>query len=165
MECNFEIQLEMNEFSSEIWQKITRYCAYQERCHSEVKNKLKELGAGATEIDLILVKLIADDFLNEERFARTFARGKSRIKSWGKNKITAELKFRSVSQTIINIALSEIATEYQNNFEKVARKIFEQTTEKNTLKKRKKCCDYLLRRGFESELVYSFITFLEKEKS
>lgn len=155
----------MTEFPPETWQKITRYCAYQERCHSEVKSKLRELGATKDEMDLILVKLIADDFLNEERFARTFTRGKSRIKSWGKNKISAELKMRGISQIIINLALSEIETDYQGNFEKVARKIFEQTTEVNTLKKRKKCCDYLLRRGFESELVYSFITFLEKEKS
>lgn len=152
----------MNPITSEIWQKITRYCAYQERCHFEVKIKLRELGATTEVQDEILVKLIAENYLNEERFARTFARGKSRIKSWGKNKITAELKQRGISQTVINLALAEIEQEYRENFEKTATKIFEQTTEKNVLKKRKKCCDYLLRRGYESDLVYEFITKLEK---
>jgi regulatory protein len=153
----------MNPETSDLWQKITRYCSYQERCHSEVKHKLKELGVNGEIREELIVKLIDENYLNEERFARTFARGKNRIKAWGKHRITNELKQRGVSQTVINLAISEIEDEYRANFEKTARKIFEQTVEKNVLKKRKKCCDYLLRRGFESEMVYEYITALEKE--
>src|SRR4051812_34575098 len=86
-------------------QKIEHFCAYQERYHEEVVSKLWSMKMDPEEIDQIMVHLIAENFLNEERFACSFARGKHRIKHWGKIRIINELKFRNISQTLINIAL------------------------------------------------------------
>ncbi|HAH54660.1 MAG TPA: recombinase RecX [Flavobacterium sp.] len=139
----------------EATQKIEFFCAYQERCHDEVITKLRSMKMNSEEIDGIVVNLIHNNFLNEERFACSFARGKHRIKHWGKIRIINELKFRNISQTLINTALKEITNEeYLNTFNTLSERHWETITEKNVLKKRKKFCDYMLRRGFESNLVY-----------
>ena len=143
-------------------QKIEHYCAYQDRCHEEVEQKLRSMKMNSDEIDQILAHLINENFLNEERFARSFARGKHRIKHWGKIRITNELKFRGINQTLINIALIEISPEeYYTTFDNLANRHWESITETNSLKKRKKFCDYILRRGFESNLVYEKLKELE----
>ncbi len=143
-------------------QKIELYCAYQERCHEEVTSKLREMKMDTNEIDEIITQLIATNFLNEERFACSFARGKHRIKHWGKIRITNELKLRKINQTLINIALKEISIEeYNATFTALSEKYWESIREKNELKKRKKFCDYMLRRGFESNLVYEKVKELE----
>ena len=142
--------------------KIEHYCAYQERCHEEVVQKLRSMKMDADEIDVILVKLIRDNFLNEERYACSFARGKHRIKQWGRIRIVNELKFRKITQYNINLALKEIDTaEYLSTFHTVAERNWQSIPEKNVLKKRKKFCDYLLRKGFESNLVYEKAKELE----
>ena len=142
--------------------KIENFCAYQERCHEEVGSKLRTMKMDSDEIDQIMAHLIAENFLNEERFACSFARGKHRIKHWGKIRIVNELKFRNISQTIINIALREITPEeYLETFHALAERHWESIRENNTLKKRKKFCDYMLRRGFESNLVYEKVKELE----
>ncbi len=145
-------------------QKIEFFCSYQERCHEEVVSKLRTMKMDSDEIDRIMVHLIAENFLNEERFACSFARGKHRIKHWGKIRILNELKFRNISQTLINTALKEITPEeYLNTFHTLAERHWESIREKNVLKKRKKFCDYMLRRGFESNLVYDKVK--EQENS
>ena len=145
----------------EALKKLEHYCAYQERCHVEVGNKLKQLGVVARDRDLIVVSLLANNYLNEERFARSFARGKHRIKFWGKNRIVNELKARFISTPNIKSALSELSDEeYYETFEKLSERIWDSTLEKNPLKKRKKCCDYLLRKGWESDLVFEKIQSL-----
>ncbi len=142
--------------------KIEHYCAYQERCHEEVVQKLKSMKMDTDEIDTIMVHLISDNFLNEERFAQSFARGKHRIKHWGKVRIVNELKAKKITQTLINIALKEISTEeYLSTFHTLAERNWESILETNNLKKRKKFCDYLLRKGFESNLVYEKVKELE----
>jgi regulatory protein len=101
--------------------KLEYYCAYQERCHDEVVAKLRTLKMTTNEIDEIVVHLINHNFLNETRFACSFARGKHRIKFWGKIRIVNELKFRNISQYNINLALKEISNdEYQTNFDFLA---------------------------------------------
>lgn len=143
-------------------QKIEYFCSYQERCHEEVINKLHSMKMNTEEIDSIMVHLITSNFLNEERFACSFARGKHRNKSWGKIRITNELKSKKISQTLINIALKEISPEeYETTFHTLSEKHWESIPEKNSLKKRKKFCDYMLRRGFESNLVYEKVKELE----
>jgi regulatory protein len=92
-------------------QKIEYFCSYQERCHDEVVAKLRTMKMDSDEIDQIMAHLIAENFLSEERFACSFARGKHRIKHWGKIRIVNELKFKKISQTLINIALKEITPE------------------------------------------------------
>lgn len=139
-------------------QKLEHYCAYQDRCHDEVTQKLRTLRMTAEEIDLIIVHLITENFLNEERFACSFARGKHRIKHWGKTRIVRELQMRHISKYNIDKALKEIPiSEYLENFHIWAEKHWEFLLEKDPQKKKKKWCDYFLRKGFESNLIYEKI--------
>ena len=150
---------------NEATKKLEHYCAYQDRCHEEVIQKLRSMKMDSDEIDAIIVHLIASNFLNESRFACSFARGKHRIKHWGKIRIVNELKFRKISQYNINLALKEITTEeYEATFHNLAERNWESIRELNPLKKRKKFCDYLLRKGFESNLVYEKVKELEIAK-
>ena len=135
--------------------KLEYYCSYQERCHNEVVDKLKSLQMTSSEIDEIVVHLINHNFLNEERFACSFARGKHNIKYWGKIRIVNELKFRNISKYNIDKALKEIPQEvYLTNFHTLAERNWESIKESNLNKKKKKFCDFLLRKGFESNLIF-----------
>lgn len=145
-------------------QKLEHFCAYQERCHAEVISKLYSLKMSPDEIDIVVVQLIENNFLNETRFACSFARGKHHIKHWGRIRITNELKLKQVSSTNITLALKEISPEeYETTFDQLSERCWNNLHEKNTLKKRKKFCDYMLRRGYESFLVYDKVTQLERE--
>lgn len=142
----------------EATKKLESYCAYQERCHKEVVNKLREMRMIPETIDHIVVHLIDENYLNEERFAQSFARGKFNIKKWGKNRIVNELKQRNISAYNIKSALKEIdAKAYLETFDELAKKKMNQLTEKNLQKKRKKLADYLFYRGWENHLVYAKI--------
>ena len=135
--------------------KIQNYCAYQERCHKEVIEKLRSMNIIPEVIDVLVVDLIQENFLNELRFAQAFTRGKFRIKKWGKNRIIRELKYRDISDYNIKKALSEISDEdYNNTFNELAEKRLSQIKEKQPQKRKKKLADYLLYRGWESHLVY-----------
>ena len=145
--------------------KIEHFCAYQERCHDEVVQKLRAMKMESNEIDEIVAHLIKENYLNESRFACSFARGKHRIKFWGKVRIVNELKFRNISTYNINLALKEIThEEYDTNFNTLAERNWHSIKESNGLKKRKKCCDFLLRKGYESNLVYEKVKELEAGK-
>ncbi len=147
---------------AEIKKKMEHFCAYQDRCHDEVIRKMRSMAVLNGVLDEIMVNLIQHDFLNEERFARSFARGKHRIKYWGNVRIINELKARNISKINIATALKEITTEeYLENFHFIAERHWDSITEKNALKKRKKFCDYLLRKGFESNFVYEKVKELE----
>jgi regulatory protein len=144
--------------------KLEHFCAYQERCHAEVVAKLYSLKMTSDEIDSIVVQLIESNFLNETRFACSFARGKHRIKFWGKIRITNELKARQISPANIALALKEISSEeYEDTFSQLSERCWNSIHEKNILKKRKKFCDYMLRRGYESFLVYDKVKELEQD--
>ncbi len=138
---------------------MERYCAYQERCHKEVHQKLKEMRMIPDAIDQIIFHLLQNNFLNETRFSQAFARGKFKNKKWGRNRIVRELKFRNISKYNITTALKEISeTEYLQTFQELAEKRFAQLASENDLqKKRKKLANYLLYRGWESSLVYEKI--------
>ena len=139
--------------------KIEHYCAYQERCHKEVKTKLREMRMIPEAIDHILVHLIERNFLNEERFAKAFVSGKFRIKKWGKNRLVRELKLRDISKYSIDSALKEIdIDEYYKTLDELTKKRIAQVKEPNPYKKKKKVADYLLYRGWESHLVYERLT-------
>ena len=151
---------------TEAIQKLEYFCAYQERCHDEVTAKLRAMNMIPQAVDVVVVHLIEHNFLNEERFACSFARGKHRIKFWGKIRIINELKFRHISKFNIDRALKEItAEEYAATFHKLAETHWENISEMNVLKKRRKFCDFMLRKGFESSLVYEKAMDLEKESS
>lgn len=146
----------------EITKKAETYCAYQERCHEETIQKLRTLTSSQSIIDAVIVHLIENNYLNEERFACSFARGKHRIKHWGRLRIINELKARNISKYNIETALKEIADEYLDTFHSSAEKFWDTILEKNSLKKRKKFCDFFLRKGFESNLIYEKAIELEK---
>lgn len=136
---------------------MQRYCAFRERCHQEVVEKLREMRMIPQAIDAIMVELIEEGFLSEERFAREFARGKFRQKHWGKARIRRELQHREISEYLIRQALQEIDQEaYVRSFDALAAKRWaELKAEKNLQRKKKKFVDYLLYRGWEAEMVYS----------
>ncbi|MBS1643641.1 MAG: RecX family transcriptional regulator [Bacteroidetes bacterium] len=139
----------------ELLPSISRYCAYQERCHQEVRNKLLELGVRFEALENQIALLIEQDLLNEERFARAFARGKFRIKKWGRVKITQELRLRQISPFLITRALSEINTnDYYGVLEQLAsRKLESLEREYNDFKKYQKAFRFLLQKGYEAQLV------------
>lgn len=141
--------------------KLEYYCAYQERCHKEVVQKLKDMHMIPEAIDVIVVHLIQNNFLNEERFAKTFVSGKLKIKKWGKRRLTLELKKKDISKTNISQALSEIDDkEYVEIFNDLAEKRYLSLKEANKYKKKKKLTDYLLYRGWDSFLVYDKVNEL-----
>lgn len=147
----------------DVVQKLEYYCAYQERCHVEVQEKLRSFMLTSDEMDRVIVHLIEHNYLNEERFACVFSISKFHQKKWGKIRITTELKARKISSYLISKAIGEIPNhEYDDTFHQIAEKHWETIFEKNELKKRKKFCDYLLRKGWESDLVYEKVKALEK---
>ncbi|GGD18478.1 regulatory protein RecX [Flavobacterium orientale] len=146
---------------SDCVKKLEYYCSYQERCHQEVTQKLRALPLTTLQQDEIVVHLLQHNFLNEERFAHTFAISKFHQKKWGKIRILNELKQRHLNERLIQSALKTLPVEeYHDTFEQLAERIWETTTERNAVKKFKKCCDYLLRKGWESDLVYAKVKSL-----
>ena len=157
------MRTKLNLSVKEVLHKIESYCSYQERCHVEVREKLRSFSLDNNEVDEIIVKLIGNNYLNEERFASLFSISKFHQKKWGKIRIVNELKARKISSFLISKAVKEIPMEeYYETFSKLSDHQWNVITEKNTIKKRKKFCDYLLRKGWESELVYAKVKDLEK---
>ena len=139
----------------EATKKLEQYCAYQERCHKEVRQKLLTMHMIPEAIDVVIVHLLEHNFLNEARFAKTFVSGKFRIKAWGRRRLTFELKKKDIGKVNINQALAEIDNEeYNEVFNALAEKKANLITETNVYKKKQKLIDYLLYRGWESHLVY-----------
>ncbi|MDZ4808852.1 MAG: regulatory protein RecX [Bacteroidota bacterium] len=135
-------------------QKLKHYCAYQERCHSEVKEKLYNLGVWKKEHDEIIASLIEENYLNEERFAIAFAGGRFRIKQWGRVKIKYELKQKQVSDYSIKKALKQIdETDYLKVLTKLAKEKYTSLKSEQHLIRKKKTINYLIGKGFEMELV------------
>lgn len=139
-------------------QKLKQYCAYQERSHSEVVQKLWDLGVRKIEHDDIIASLIDENYLNEERFAIAFAGGKFRMKDWGRKKIYYALKEKKVSEYNIKRAMKEIDDEaYQKVLHELAEKKYESLKGEQYLVRKKKTIDFLLQRGFENELIGSVL--------
>jgi regulatory protein len=144
-------------------QAIQHYCAYQERCHSEVRSKLLELNFRGTELEEAIAALIEEDFLNEERFAQSYIGGKFRIKQWGRRKIIQELKKRRVSDYCINKGLKEIdEAEYMKTLYNLAsKKQQELKSEKNNWIRKQKTQRYLMQKGFETDLINDILKEIE----
>lgn len=149
----------LNIGTEKAFQKIKYYCAYQERSHYEVKEKLYGFGLYKNEVEELLSRLIEENYLNEERFAIAFAGGKFRMKQWGKVKITYELKQKGVSPYNIRLALKAIEEEdYEKAFQKLAEeKLKTLRSEKNLFIKKRKVQQYLLQKGFEGNLISGFV--------
>jgi len=142
-------------------QKLRHYCQYQERCHSEVRDKLYELGIRKSEHDKIIATLIEENQLNEERFALAFASGKFRIKQWGSVKIKYLLSQKGISSYCIKKALSGIDdVEYNRVLKKLAEEKYALLKSDQHLVRKKKTMDYLMQKGYESEKVRVLVSQL-----
>ena len=142
--------------------KAKYYCAYQERCHSEVKEKLYGFGLNKKEVDELLSQLIEENYLSEERFAIHFAGGKFRMKHWGRVKIKYELRKKQVSDYCIKKALTSLD---DDEYIRILQKLFDEKlrtlkSEKNIFIKKRKLQDHLLQKGFETDLVRGLIAGL-----
>jgi regulatory protein len=148
-------------------QKLKHYCSYQERCHSEVKEKLYSLGVHRSEHDEIIATLIEENYLNEERFAIAFAGGRFRVKHWGRVKIKYELKQKQVSDYSIKKALRQIDEEdYLVVLKKLAEEKYTSLKDEQYLIRKKKTFDHLLQKGFEPEHITAAVNLItEKKKS
>ena len=151
---------------SEATKKLEKYCAYQERCHQEVVRKLREMRMIPAAIDQITVHLIDHDYLNEERFAMEFTRGKFHVKNWGKVRLKIELQRRNISKYIITKALNQIDQDtYLAAFEEISEKKWERLAgESNLRKRRRKLLEYLQYRGWENDLIFDRLNKLQSIK-
>ena len=141
-------------------QKIASYCAYQERCQQEVRNKLYSYGLFSNQVEELIAWLITENFLNEERFAQTFAGGKFRVKQWGKIKISLALKQKNISDYCVKKGLAEIEEEeYLTTIQELANKKLteQQLSFPNPYQLKDKVSRFLISRGFEPDLVWEVL--------
>ncbi|PRD56477.1 regulatory protein RecX [Sphingobacterium gobiense] len=134
--------------------KAENYCAYQERAQQEVRNKLYEWGLHQEEVENIIVQLIEDNFLNEERFAKAYTSGKFRMKGWGKIKIKQHLKAKNVSEPLISLALKGInEEEYHKKIEETIQKRIKKPLQTISFAEKRKLYTYMLSKGFENDII------------
>ena len=149
--------------ASEALDKIKNWCAYQERCQEEVRQKLFTLGIIALDADQIISTLIEEGFLNEERFARSYVRGKFKIKNWGRLKIKSGLKIKKIPIDLINLAMQEIEEEtYYETMKKVLELKLKKTKEKNPVKRNFQLINYAYGKGFEHDLITEVLKDLKE---
>jgi regulatory protein len=139
-------------------EKIQGYCAYQERSHLEVRNKLLSYGLYRSEVEELISNLITDGFLNEERFAKAFAGGKFRMKQWGRIKISLALEGKGISRNCIKIGLKEIADDsYLQTLRELLTSRLEKIQDENAFSSREKLSKYVIGKGYEPELVWKVV--------
>lgn len=138
----------------EIKLKLVNYCVYQDRCHAEVEQKMREFLLIDEAKDEIILYLLKENYLNEERFTRSYIRGKFYIKHWGRNKIKMHLKMKQISEKLISKCFDEID---EDDYEKMIKKIFEDYSSRQKglqeYQKKSKTIKYLMSRGFEYEKI------------
>lgn len=135
--------------------KLMKYCVYRERCHQEVQAKLHKLQMIPEAQEQIIIKLLEDDFLNEERFAKAFVRDKFRFQHWGRYRLKRELKQRNISNYLIKKSLSQISNQaYRESLDQLLEKRLRNIHDTHHLKIKRKAVDYLLRKGYEADLIY-----------
>lgn len=144
--------------------KIAAYCAYQERCQKEVRDKLYSYGLKPSDVEDLIAWLITENFLNEERYAQTFAGGKFRVKQWGRLKITRALQQKDISSYCIKEGLKEIdQNDYLDTIRSLAEKKMREYQLKttNSYQLKNKASQFLLSRGFEPDLVWDILKSLD----
>ena len=141
---------------------LQHYCAYQDRCHKEARQKLRELNITGDVAEEVICDLIGEKYLDEERFARSYARGKFKMKKWGRAKITRELKQREISAYCIKKAMTEIEEHayLQTLEDELLRRNRIEKKGLHPYLKRRKLADYMFQRGYESFLTWEAINRL-----
>lgn len=144
--------------------RLARFCAYQDRSHLEVRRKLLDLGARGQEVEDVIAELITQGFLNEERFARSFAGGKFRMKKWGRNKIVHELEMHGVTQRCIDRGLKEIdEREYAKTLRSLLIRKWKETKEPNLFRRKNLVARYLIGKGYEPDRVWDLLKELASD--
>lgn len=142
----------------EIKQKLVNYCVYQDRCHSEIEQKMREFLLIPEAKDEIVLYLIKENYLNEERFTRSYIRGKFSIKHWGRTKIKMNLRQKGITDKLISRCMDEIdADDYENTVSKIYHDYFSKQKGLKEYQKKSKTIKYLISRGFEYELILDVI--------
>jgi len=137
---------------------MMKYCAYQDRCHKEVRDKLIEIEVYGEELDELMCILIAEKFLDEERYARSFARGKFRIKKWGRWKIKQELKKKQISEYCIKKAMEELEEyDYEGQLRALLEKKSKVLRESDPFKRKGKLAKFAQSKGFEAGLIWTIL--------
>ena len=145
--------------------KLEKYCAYQERSHKEVVEKLKKINMASMDIDQIVGSLIQRNYLNENRFAKSFTRGKFKLKSWGKKRIKFELKYHNVSEFNIKDALNQIDdNEYIKVLNSLSEKLWKSSKGKDFYKRKTRFVSALEYRGWERNLIFSQLDKIQTKK-
>lgn len=154
----------MQEDPDYILSKALGYCAFQERCISEMAGKLREWKVGQKRAEKIIEQLIREDYLNEERFARSFAGGKFRINHWGKTKIIYELEKRQVPDLIIQIGLEEIGDEeYTETLIEILQRKDRELREPDVFKRKQKLIAFGIQKGYHYGLIKQVVGNLKLE--
>lgn len=138
----------------EIKLKLVNYCVYQDRCHAEVEQKMREFLLIPEAKEEILLYLLQENYLNEERFTRSYIRGKFYIKHWGRNKIRINLKQKQVSEKLINTCFDEIdESDYYKTIKKIFADYYSKQNGMKEYQRKSKSIKYLLSKGFEYEII------------
>jgi regulatory protein len=138
--------------------KIAKYCAYQERCHQEVRDKLYSFGLTPDDVELLIYELIQHDFVNEERFTISYVRGKFIYKKWGRVKIRMELKKRKISDYCIKKGMQEIdGDKYEEVLLGLLKKKIESLTSIKGYQKNYKAAQFVMNKGYEGDIVWALI--------
>ena len=139
-------------------EKIRKYCAYQERCQDDARQKLREWQIEPKKVEQLVKTLVAEGYINDARFARAFVRGKFKIKSWGTAKIVYELKRKNISEDCIAQALKEIDNDsYRETLQKLAQQWLAKHKTETDFVRKQKLFRYLFSKGYRSneiEAVY-----------
>lgn len=139
-------------------EKIRAYCLYRERSHHEVEAKLSEYGIIPDVAQQLISELIEENYLNEERFARAFVRGKFKIKKWGRIRIRQALYPHQLSDYILKQAFTEIDEDlYEQFLHEAMEKKQRSIKDKNPFVRKRKLADYLISRGYEPDMVWDLI--------
>lgn len=142
----------------EIKQKMVNYCVYQDRCHAEVEQKMRDFLLIPEAKDEIFLYLIQENYLNEERFTRSYIRGKFYIKNWGRNKIRMNLKQKGITEKLIATCMDEIdEADYAETVQKLYENYFSSQKGVKDYQKKSKTIRHLLSKGFEYETLLEII--------
>ena len=142
----------------EIKQKMVNYCVYQDRCHYEVEQKMRDFTLIQEAKDEILLYLMQENYLNEERYVRSYIRGKFYMKSWGRTKIKIHLKQKGISEKLISNCWNEIDEEdYENTIIKIYKDYFSKLSGLKEFQRKSKSIKYLLSKGFEYDYLIKIL--------
>ena len=155
----------MKEKYNEILNRVKRYCKYQERCKSDLENKLNRLEVPNKMKELIIHELSKKDFFNNNRFSNEYAVGKFRNNNWGKIKIRYNLRFKSIEKNIIDEAIKKIPEdEYLSAFNKIAQKHWKCGSQLDLILRKRRFLRTLQSKGWEFDLIDEFLSIIRKNK-